>query len=819
MNTTRILLNRIATSAPAAASRKRPAARLRLGRAVVAAGLATLALLLFAPRAHAQGTSTAGGLQINQGMTLPATCSPSSGDVAQKVFYLTSGSTGFYSCTATNTWTLAGGGIPGAPNGSVQFNNQGAFAGTPLLFASNFVGANPGLQVAGAIAACPVNGCHVIANFFGFGQGIYNKLVIPAGVWVHFMESRWECNTGNLPCIEVHQGGHIVGSGTHLTSAENGIGTDFNAHNMTARAVIQFCNSTNCAAAAYGTSVHWASGEQFEVHAYDTNTLTNGCIEVDNPGENFALKQVQMQNCNANAPASGSGLYVFGLMAGSAVFEGITSNGNQFAYNFDGVTSLTHAFRFKGDGNQTFLRVAPRTSGGGAIISIFGLTWEAPGTGPPILIDTSNSQAVLMLTDVAGDCGTGVNDFIQIKAPVSMSSHGFNIGANCVNEVNDTFLGRVIPVPVNAYLSTFWSYDYNGKSVDIAGSLGFTSEASAAVNGANQNFKLGQFSGGASDVRITGPTAAFSIGGLATVFAGTGPFDGRIAILNNTTSQAMTINNEDAGSTAANRITIPTGANVTLPPGISMATLKYHGATSRWLLLSTTPSPLSAQGFIDTTTLDLRDDFTGCTANSGNQVGSLGWVNRSVVAGATISCTSNNLPNPGLISLTTGAVQGQGGSISLDQNGSSPFGNLAATANWESVWIFRVNSCTTVRLRVGLGPAGNLGVVQPNNGMWLRFDTAAGFADANFTFETRSASVSTTSATVTACDTNFHKIRIRSAVAGTIRFSLDGGAETAISTNVPTANMTPMMMLVTDAAVAQTVDADLFAFKAFALGR
>lgn len=734
-----------------------------------AVGLAACGILAIAPgSAHAQGYSTVGG--------------------------------GGVQTTTANTWS--------ATQTFTNLNN--------VLFASQFAGADPGAKVNAAIAACPVNGCHVVADFYGFSQNVFATITIPAGVWVHFMESRWECNTGANPCVVVNQGGHIVGSGVHLTSAQNGIGTDFNAHNMTAVAVIQFRQSGS---AAFGNSIHWASGEQFGVHAYDNNTLTNGCIEVDNPGENFALRQVQLNNCNANSPTSGSGLYVFGLMAGSAVFEGITSNGNQYAFNFDGVTSLTHAFRFKGDGNKTFLRVAPRAAGGGATVAIYGLTWEAPGTGPPILIDTSTSQAFLNLTDVAGDCGAAT-DFIQVKAPLSMSVQGFQVGATCTNEVNDTFTGRVIANPGGSYNTQFWAYDINGKTIDIAGSLGFTSEASAAVNGANQNFKLGQFTGGASYVRITGPTAAFNIGGLATVFSGTGPFDGRIAILNNTTSQAMTLNNEDAGSTATNRITTPTGASVTLPTGSSQAMLIYSGSESRWRLLSTTPSPLAAQGFITTDVLDLRDDFTACTSNTNTMIGSLGWIVNDVVAGSTYNCPTNSFPNPGLLRVTTPAVATQGGGISINQNLFSPLGNLGGNTNWEAVWVFRLNSCANVRLRIGLDDAGAFGVVQPVNGMWLRFDTSAGFADTLFTFETRASSVSTTSTTNSvACNTNFNKIRIRSAVAGTILFSVNGGAETSLSTNVPTANMAPAIILVTDAAASKSADMDLFAFKAFALGR
>jgi hypothetical protein len=61
-------------------------------------------------------------------------------------------------------------------------------------------------------------------------------------------------------------------------------------------------------------------------------------------------------------------------------------------------------------------------------------------------------------------------------------------------------------------------------------------------------------------------------------------------------------------------------------------------------------------------------------------------------------------------------------------------------------------------------------------------------------------------------DTNFHTFRIRSLVAGTILFSIDGGAESAISTNCPTINQLPDFYLVTDSTVQKIIDLDYFAF-------
>lgn len=110
---------------------------------------------------------------------------------------------------------------------------------------------------------------------------------------------------------------------------------------------------------------------------------------------------------------------------------------------------------------------------------------------------------------------------------------------------------------------------------DVNGTAALRQGALTLANGANSNIVLPTNSW----VRITGPSGAFSVSGFA------GPFDGRLLVLFNSTTQDMTITN-DATSTAANRILTLTGADVTLT-GVSCATFRYSTADLRWILQST----------------------------------------------------------------------------------------------------------------------------------------------------------------------------------------------------------------------------------------
>jgi len=138
-------------------------------------------------------------------------------------------------------------------------------------------------------------------------------------------------------------------------------------------------------------------------------------------------------------------------------------------------------------------------------------------------------------------------------------------------EANGTVTVPVAPLVVGSGTASITSgLDVNGPVVMRHGSV-------TLANGLNSDVTMPAF----SFVRFSGPTGAYSLGGL------TGGVDGRIAYLYFTPNQTATIVNEDVSSTAANRIKTLSGADVVLRSSLpAFATLIYDTVTSRWVLVS-----------------------------------------------------------------------------------------------------------------------------------------------------------------------------------------------------------------------------------------
>lgn len=111
--------------------------------------------------------------------------------------------------------------------------------------------------------------------------------------------------------------------------------------------------------------------------------------------------------------------------------------------------------------------------------------------------------------------------------------------------------------------------------LDVNGDLALRIGSVACTNGSNNNVSIG----GVSFVRVSGPSSAFSITGIA------GGVNGKVVILYNSTAVDMTIGNQNASSTTANRIICSDNVDaVVKQKGTAM--LIYSSTDSRWILVS-----------------------------------------------------------------------------------------------------------------------------------------------------------------------------------------------------------------------------------------
>jgi hypothetical protein len=198
-------------------------------------------------------------------------------------------------------------------------------------------------------------------------------------------------------------------------------------------------------------------------------------------------------------------------------------------------------------------------------------------------------------------------------------------------------------------------------------------------------------------------------------------------------------------------------------------------------------------------------------------LGENGWVTRNLGGGTTTVFTeTGHYPHVGVSYLQTSATQGHGGEIARD----GAFGIMlvpSTQTKWETRINFRPDTSGNVRMRWGWR-AGSLTV--PTSGVWLRYDTAAGFADTTFKFEACHASTCTVvDSGVTPAASTWYTLKIRSTTVGTVLFQLDNGTEQSISTNITSNFIAPSISITTDTAAAKKMWVDYWAVKFWGLAR
>ena len=120
-------------------------------------------------------------------------------------------------------------------------------------------------------------------------------------------------------------------------------------------------------------------------------------------------------------------------------------------------------------------------------------------------------------------------------------------------------------------------------TLDVNGALALRETAISMANGDNNNVVIGE----RSFFRITGPTAAFAITGLAN------GINGKLVTLYNATAFAFTVKNLDASSAAANQVKTLTGADIVFAAANSSVTLQYSLQENKWIVIAQqSPEPV-----------------------------------------------------------------------------------------------------------------------------------------------------------------------------------------------------------------------------------
>jgi hypothetical protein len=233
-----------------------------------------------------------------------------------------------------------------------------------------------------------------------------------------------------------------------------------------------------------------------------------------------------------NASTSPYGIYIY--------------NSSQLAVSGNSITSAnTHGIFSDSSSSNERLTIAGNT----IIKSNAGANPFGAGL---YLLDTSNSTITgNSVFDADGNMTQGI---------VEGGSSDFNVVIG--NNVKDASSANYLIIGADTQLVSQsgnlsgFNIDTPRVTVDVNGSFAVKEAAIALASGSNQNVAL---TATASQLYVTGPAAVYNIGGLTNGVAG------RKITLINYTSYAMTLNHNDAGSSAGNRFALANNVNLVVP--------------------------------------------------------------------------------------------------------------------------------------------------------------------------------------------------------------------------------------------------------------
>jgi hypothetical protein len=193
-----------------------------------------------------------------------------------------------------------------------------------------------------------------------------------------------------------------------------------------------------------------------------------------------------------------------------------------------------------------------------------------------------------------------------------------------------------------------------------------------------------------------------------------------------------------------------------------------------------------------TRAFDYDDFMSGSVASQ--VIGKLGWQ----FVNGTVAAQASEANHPGIIRRSTGASSGTSATMFLGPG--TTFTAQLSSSNFDMTWVFRLNTNdTTTALDIGLGVSSQANLITLHKAA----------ADTNFFFRTRTGGSEEKTDTGIEIDEDWHTARIVR-VGTSCYLWLDYVLVATNTEHLPTAAISPIVMIVNSEAAEKTVDIDYF---------
>lgn len=216
--------------------------------------------------------------------------------------------------------------------------------------------------------------------------------------------------------------------------------------------------------------------------------------------------------------------------------------------------------------------------------------------------------------------------------------------------------------------------------------------------------------------------------------------------------------------------------------GASAGTTKFLREDCTWQV------PAGGSSVVpDPSVVKFEEDFLTQGANGTNSPGLIFDSSCDFGSCPATPTYANTVANhPGVVKHLAANTSVGNAAILRERGGFTAFPRLDNITGWELQWIFQLDHTGNQKTFIGFQNGVNCGATSDE--IVVSYDTSA--SDTNFMYETRSASgTATRTSSGIAADTGWHRFKVRSAVSGTLLFSLDGGSETSITTTLPAVSL------------------------------